>query len=506
MTSIAIRLVILFSLNLVFSQNGYNQTSFTIHIGTELSDFIRSADNDVTGNTVFVGISSSASLSQQAYSRIIKVYPDGSYISRSIVLPDTSLVMSYIKVTSDGNYFVVAQKNKYPNPDIEASLTEIQIYDTALTLLNRKSYALPESDKAYKEIGSECSMVEDNDGNLILATALSYYEGPAFRRDFIFYKFNLQGDTLVSKVYETWYDALPFRLTKVPNSNELMLISQGYLPATEGELMFLDTNLDLLRVKRTRHTRGTSDSKRWLSDSTFIIVNDSIQPRPGQSSEYMTKLSIMDINGRYLKSIAIDHPDTIEFVSQYEGMSYFNDTTMYICSAQDYLNLSFTIPNEVFLYLIDTALNIRGYKKLGLGHYYNVDGVQAAPDGGCFVWAMRYKIPYDGNWVDIWLWKVMPEDMTLTTHVSYLPPGKLQGHAWPNPVDNEIFISLDAFAQGETIRYRITDMQGRTCLYLKQTVTGNCLHTQTQNLDPGMYIYEITGQNNKTISGKFIKN
>ncbi len=501
-----IRIIFLLFLNIFVQHYGHSQSSFNIHIGTEINDFITSADNDKDDCTVFVGISSIATLSQPAYSRIIKVYPDGHYTHRVFSIPDSMFAMCYIKVLADGNYFVVTQKNKHSNPDSEPNLTEIQIYDTALTLLSKKLYALPESDKAYNGLGSECSMVEDNDGYLILATALSYYEGPTFFRDFIFYKFNLQGDTLVSKVYETWYDALPFRLTKVPNSNELMVISQGYLPATEGELMFLDTNLDMLRVKRTRHTRGTSDSKKWLSDSTFIIVNDSIQPRPGQSSEYMTKLSIMDINGRYLKSIALNHADTIEYVTQYEGMSYFNDTTIYISCVQSYNNLSATVPNEVFLYLIDTALNIRGYKKLGDGHYYGARGNQAAPDGGCFVWATRWKIPYDNNWGDIWIWKVMPEDMTLTTHVNYLPPGRIQGHAWPNPVRDEIFISIEQFAQGETIRYSIFDVHGRTCLNLKQTVNGNCLHTQTQNLDPGMYIYEITGQNNKTISGNFIKN
>ena len=484
---------------------GYSQSSFNIHIGSEMNDFITSADNDLLGNTIFVGISSSVLISQPSYGRIIKVYTDGNYVTRSIALPDTSLGMHYIKVLADGNYFVVAQKIIYPNPDVEPAVMEIHIYDTALNVLSRKSFAMPESYKAYKGIGSECSMVEDNDGNLILATALSYYEGPTFRRDFIFYKFNLQGDTLVSKVYETWYDALPFRLTKVPNSDELMLISRGYLPATEGELMFLDTNLDILRVKRTRHTRGPSDSKKWLSDSTFIIINDSIQQRPGQSSERMNKLGIMDINGRYLKSIALNHPDTMEYVTQYEGMSYYNDTTIFISTEQSYNNLSVSVPNEVFLYIVDTALNIRGYKKLGDGNYYFTHGNIAAPDGGCFVWANRWNIPYDGNEGDIMIWKVMPEDMTLYTHVSYLPPSRIKGHAWPNPVQDELFVSLEAFAQGETVRYRITDMQGRARLDQKHTVNGNCLHSQTHNLEPGMYIYEVSGTGNKIISGKFIK-
>jgi len=42
--------------------------------------------------------------------------------------------------------------------------------------------------------------------------------------------------------------------------------------------------------------------------------------------------------------------------------------------------------------------------------------------------------------------------------------------------------------------------------YYTGSVRGNCLNTQTRNLNPGMFIYEITGQHNKTISGKYIKN
>jgi len=500
-----IRFAFLLLLCQLVLKGAFAQSSFSIHLGTELNDFIRAADVDEFGNAVFVGISSTST--QKPYSRIIKLYPDGQYRQNIISLSDSSFGMHYVKVLSNGNYFVVSQKRIYPNLENLPTIMEIQIYDTALNLLSNKSYALPESKKNYNDVGSECSMVVDNDGNLILATTLTYFEGPTFRRDFIFYKFNLQGDTLASRVYETVYDALPYRLTKVPNSDELMLISQGYLMMKAGELMFLNSDLEILRVKQIKRTVGTPDSKKWLSDTTFIFVNDSLkQQAPGVPDERMTRISIMDINARYLKSIAIDHRDTSEYVSQYEGMSYFNDTTIYVSSHQSYNNLNYSVPNEVYLYLIDTALNIRGYKRLGDENYHMTRGNLAALDGGCFVWSMRWKIPYDNNNADMWIWKIMPEDMTLTTHVSYLPPGKLQGHAWPNPVDNEIFISLDAFAQGETIRYRITDMQGRTCLYLKQTVTGNCLHTQTHNLDLGMYIYEVTGQNNKTISGKFIKN
>lgn len=491
--------IILVLLNCTHS---FAQPSFQVQIGTEWTDFIMSADNDEHGNTIFVGTTSTAYANEIPYGRILKVYPNGNYIYKNIILPDTTVVLLQVRILPDGNYFVIAEL-KEGLPNSQNSNLSVLLFDTTLNIISRKCYEIPDG---YIGIGDNCSMVEDNDGNLILATSVTYYNGPSYFGDFAFYKFNLEGDILASRVYETWYEAVVYSLAKVPNSNQLMINSHGYLPMTEGELMFIDYNLDIIRVKRIGSSWSTDfDSKHWLSDTTFIMAESFIQQREGLPSEYMMRACILDTATTYISITELNRPDTLEYLSQYEGMSYFNDTTIYISGSQSYNNFDISIPTEVFLYLIDKDLNIRGYKTLGDGHHYISKGTQASMDGGCFVWAMRYNIPYDDNEADIMIWKVMPEDMILYTDVSYLPPGRISGHAWPNPVGDELYISLEDFAQGETIRYRITDMQGRTCHNLKQTVNGNCLHTQTHNLDPGMYIYEVSGTGKKIISGKFIK-
>ena len=483
------------------SKSTFAQSSFQIQIGSSWNDRLTSANNDSFGNTIFTGVVSPGDASSPISSLLVKVRPNGTFMQRNIAAPDTSFTFLYARILDNGNYFVIGDYK--PFPGTQDNYMAIFIFDTAMNIISRKSYALPEG---YFSIGGYCGIVEDNNSNLIFAASLSYYEGASTFEDFVFYTFNQEGDTLASRVYETRFDADVYGLTKVPNSNQLMMISRGYLPFTAGELMFIDYNLDIIRVKRIRSSWSTYfDSKHWLSDTTFIMSESFIQQREGLPSEYMMRTCILDTAATYLKVTELNHPDTIEYVSFAESMSYFDDTTIYISGFQSYNDLTFSLPTNVFLYMVDANLNIRGYTALGGDHNYTGMGVISTLDGGCLVWASRYYVPYDGNGRDIVIWKVMPEDMTLYTHVSYLSPGKLQGHAWPNPVGDVLYISLEDFPQGETIRYRITDMHGRTCLDLKQTVNGNCLHTQTHNLEPGMYIYEVSGPGNKIISGKFIK-
>ncbi len=491
--------LILFALFFVKSLCAFNQTSFQIQYETPGVDYLLASDNDIYGNTIFVGASDV--FENSGAGLLLKIKPDGSYQSRKIIQVDTIISLLNIKILPNGNYFIVGRKKSAYGEDPYKMIA--MVLDTAMNTISRQYYALPEK---YSSISTYNSILIDNDGDLVLASAPVYYEGTTSRTDFAFYKFTLQGDTLMSRVFETMFHANPFHFTKIPNSNNFMLTSHGYLPMTAGELMFLDSNLEILKVTRIRDEFSSKfEGKHWLSDTSFLMAQSHTEQPIGSSTEYMVRVAVVDTSATYHKIIDLNHPDTIEYASAMDALSYFNDTTIYISGYQSYNSFDISIPTEVFLSLIDKDLNLRGYKTLGDGHHYISNGVQATMDGGCFVWAMRYNIPYNDNNLDIMIWKVMPEDMTLYTHVSYLPPGRIQGHAWPNPVGDELYVSLEDFVQGETIRYRITDMQGRTCLDMKQTVNGNCLHTQTHNLDPGMYIYEVSGPGNKIISGKFIK-
>lgn len=484
---------------LSFTLQGYSQSTFQIHYATNWGDHLNAADTDSYGNVIFVG--GSGISGTPSYSFVMKVYPNGCTRIVNISSPDTSVALHSIKVLPTGNYFIVGGKTGYPI--VEAGEMMVLILDTALNILSSKYYAIP---IPYLWNGSNCSMIIDNSGNLVLATNLCYYENTILRYDFAFYKFTQQGDTILSRIYHTLFHADPYCLRKILNSDNLMLISHGYLPYTTGELLFLDENLNILKATRIRTDGlGYFDSKYWLSDTTFLMVEDYIE-HTDTTREYMFRVSRLDTSATYYEGINLNRPDTIEYVSQWEGMSCYNDTTIYVCGYQCYNDLSTSTPSKVFLYIIDKDMNLRGYKALGGDNYYNSTGVQATIDGGCMVWAYRWDVPYSGNSYDVQIWKVMPDDMTLYTQVEYLPPERLQTAVWPNPAHDDLYLGLTGFAVNETVRFRIFDISGQKYLDQALTVSGNTIHTNIRNLDAGVYIYEVENIFGKKNTGKFIKN
>jgi hypothetical protein len=258
--------LILFALFFVKSFSAYNQTSFQLQYGTPGEDYFLAADNDIYGNTIFVGASE---IIEDVYSGLLlKIKPDGSSQTRLISMPDTTVSLINIMVLPGGDYFVLGRMQSANGEEPYKMM--VMVLDTAMNIISRQYYALPEK---YSSISGHSSILQDNEGTLVLALAPIYYEGTTSREDFAFYKFTIQGDTLMSRVYETMFHADPYHLTKVPNSNNFMLTSTGYLPMTAGELMFLDSNLDILRVTRIRDDFSFKfEGKHWLSDTSIPLV------------------------------------------------------------------------------------------------------------------------------------------------------------------------------------------------------------------------------------------
>lgn len=336
-------IVFLFAIISIFSraQGASAQSSFQIYIGTEMNEWITSADNDEYGNCLLAGIMRSNSIPGKGL--LLKVRPDGSYEQSITSLNDTSLSFVSVKILGNGNYFVIAYNNPFPGSD--QNKMDVFIFDTSLNVVTRKSYDFP---LGYIKMGGYGSLLEDNNGNLIFATSLAYNQGFSTFEDFAFYKFTQDGDTLLSRIYETWYGANVYSLSRVPDSDQLMIISQGYIPATAGELMFLDSNLNLIRVVRLRGGIGF-DTKYWMSNTSFIMSESYTKPNPDLTGEKMVRISIVDTTAEYIKSIELDHPDTMEYASYGESMSYYDDSTIYISSFQSHHDLTFSQPNYIYL-------------------------------------------------------------------------------------------------------------------------------------------------------------
>lgn len=477
------------------------QNSFEFNINTPLHDGLANGFCD-SENAVVFPATSQDNLSTSNSGFLLKLYPDGSDLTVTLESGDSTLSFcTGVELTAD-SYFFLGVKYLAAEPHSTWKIVVVKT-DKELNILCIKYYALPEG---YTETGYRYASIVDNAGNVVVAMGLGKNENGSVRYDFGFYKFTPDGDTLMTKLYDTWYFADPYSFKRMNNSNNLMLISHGYLPATEGELMFLDENLNIIKATRTRPLGIDSYySEGWLTDTSFLISDNYIVDGYPHS-DYMFRIGRMDTSARYYESLCFDHPDTVEYIADHCGMSYLNDTTIYVCGFQAYNSFIYDKPIKIYLYLIDKDLNIKGSKVLGNDHYYWGNGVIATKDGGCMVWCMKVEIPYNNQLYDSHIWKVMPEDMTLYTRITNLPQEKLTARVWPNPATDKLYVSLDGLSTGDAFRFRIFDAGGRKCYDTRFTATGNCLEADLHNLPSGIYLYEIAPLNGEKSSGKFIKN
>jgi len=490
--------VILVITLILISLRLFCQNSFEISYATEEDEYFNDGIVDKQGNIVLTGHIGDYTLTNHD-GIIMKIYPDGSYIVRRIERQDTIGGFSSITLLDNGNYLVTGSMSltgvTYSNDHLS-----VTIFDTALQIISEKAYLI---NSQYTFLGVTAQTVIDNNGDIVVAAIVCREESGALRGDFGFFKLNQEGDTLLTRCYHTWYDAEPYTLRKIPNSDNLMLISHGLIPFTSGELVFLDKDLNILNYNRL-FTMGDGSfcSDLWLNDQEFLMAENRVD-HSGPVNEYYFGVHRLDTSAQYYNEIVLDKPDTIEYMSIVKSMSYSDDTTIYISGYQSYNMLWTTIPSKVFLYIIDKDLNLRGHLDLGGDANYESWGTLATPDHGCLIYGTKYD--NTTGWIerDIHIWKVLREDVFLYTSVEQIP--EREPGVYPNPVGDVLNIALDGRYTGQTVRFRIYNTRGDKYLDRQMYLDGNLIRTQTGNLPSGAYLYELVDENGEKFSGKFIK-
>jgi len=201
-----------------------SQVSFEISLDTEEDCVLENAAKDEYGNIVMIG--NIGSFIEQNYDAfILKVSPDGSYITKCFDRKDTISYFTTIDCLNDGNYFITGSYSIDGNCS-ERDRLWVAIIDSELNIVIDKSYQIRENYIGFGAIA--CSLI-DIEGNIVL-TAAAFNEEPdekTYFGDFAFYKFNEQGDTLLSKYYHYIWDELSWELRQMPGSDNMMLIERS---------------------------------------------------------------------------------------------------------------------------------------------------------------------------------------------------------------------------------------------------------------------------------------
>ncbi|MFP4470923.1 MAG: T9SS type A sorting domain-containing protein [Bacteroidales bacterium] len=372
------------------------------------------------------------------------------------------------------------------------------ILDQSLQLLHEKTYLVRET---YAGFGDAVCSIVDNQGNIVLTSFAVEEENKdrvAFT-DFAFYKFNPLGDTLLSRYYSYIHSEFTYELTKVPNSDDLMLIERATLYNNHIELMYLDKDLNILKVNQLWSWEvslgGDVSCDYWLSDTEFL-VSGRIGIETGGSSDHCIGVYRVDTAANFLQELLLNKVDTTDYPAKHNSMAYANDSTIYIGGFQNIMGFWNTEPSIVELYMIDKDMNLLGYKELGGDYNYELWGIIATQDDGCLLYGTRLDVPEPKR--DIQIWKVLRDDINIITGVSELPAPALEIAAYPNPVSDKLFVELSGTASWNHNTLCIYNIDGRQVFRKRIQGEGNLLQADVSNLGPGHYIISIE-QNNKNI-------
>jgi len=157
---------------ILLANNCFSQTSFEIGLDTEEDCILDNAANDDYGNIVMIGhIGSFIGLDYDAF--ILKVRPDGSYITKSFDRLDTISYFTTIDVLNNGNYFITGSYSIDGNCS-ERDRLWVAIIDSELNIVTERSYLIRENYVGFGAIA--CSLI-DIEGNIVL-TAAAFNEEP----------------------------------------------------------------------------------------------------------------------------------------------------------------------------------------------------------------------------------------------------------------------------------------------------------------------------------------
>lgn len=491
--------IMIFSLGLINSSFG--QISFEYDLSTPLDDHIGCGFCDSNNDVVFPGWSYKENSGSNA-NFLLKFYPDGT--EKMVYIDGNDSLLCFcvgVELYQEG-YFFVGAKISEAFPDSTMRLVVLKT-DYDLNVIGIKDFSLPDT---YTQLDTRFAITLDNNGSIVVALGLGRKEQGIYRYDYGFYRFTTGLDLLSYKILDTFSRAIPYCIKRMNNSSNLMVIGTGYLSWAEGELLFIDEDFNFIRANRI-HTLGDFFySEGWLSDTTFLIAERKTIDN-GTYDEGQFRIGRMDTSAVYYESFVVDHPDTIDYVMDHFGMSYLNDTTVYLCGFNVDNGFGFDKPKIIFLYLLDRDLNLKRRLELGNDHFYWGRGVIATKDGGCMIWAQKLQIPYNGWLNDHHFWKVMPDDLNIVTRVTDVPNPDFNSVVWPNPAADIVNIDISAMENGSNLRLAIYDASGRKCFDATEVVSGRFLEVNLRSLPAGVYLYVVTSKNEvDRISGKFIKN
>ena len=486
----------------VLAQHSFEFTYHTAH-DEELFDGIQ----DSEGNFVLCGLI--GNYMQDYNPLVIKIFPEGNYISRRFISTDTLGYFNLVTQTPDGNYLFFGV---YSTSDFQINnYLWVVKTDADLNTIFEKSFYI--KDSLYQDCFLN-SLYCDTDSTCVVAGIRRFKDPVTNFSDLWMIKFNIEGDTLMTKSPQhiSWTSQWAQELTTIPATGEYMVIGGRFDSSTSDVELFRMDSLfnktgftNVPKQAPNKYIRGIeASSDIWLNDTVFLLSTKAKDTVGKRVDDCSLGVFAVDTAGTILKQLIVGKPDTSDYPAYQTSMATVNDTTIYIGGYVSHLDFFPEQPSFIELYLIDTALNLLGYLQYGGEAMYWLNGIIPASDGGCLLYAMRYDYQSNNYERDIHIVKMQREDMELITKISQPNDNYSDLLAFPNPAKDQINIPLSGILE-QPARILVFKLDGRKVFDKQIEGQGNLISININPLSEGLYIYKVQQSGQVIITGKFLK-
>lgn len=489
--------IFLFFLLLLIGPIANGQYSFEKIIKNDDNQGIFKGVQDDNGNFYLVGRIGSLE-SHDAY--LIWVNNEGEVLTKIVTNLETNAYFSDIRILGQDTFLLIGQSG--PTNTLNYFNMWFAKMNAEMEILDQRFYHTPTSH--YHSFGLHYS-IESKNGNIMIAGAAR----DSMHTDLCTVTINRNLDTLGVKFYPYIFEQLVDDWIEIPNTSEY-LMTGGILGlyGTSVQAIRFDSFLNIVNIQNLPiDLIGPGSFGNWISDDTYLISSTLRDTTGlGTDDDFSVAVQIVDTAANVLKHQYFGKPDTTEYAAHRKNTVYINDTTIYV-GGYTTINGAFydPIPTYFELYMIDNDLNLLGYGQFGGDANYTLWGIIPSDDGGCLMYGTRYGEENGPEENDIYIRKVLREDINIVTTVRQLPGQDNYRKAYPNPACNTLNIPIDITQISGSIRVQIMDLEGRKIFDKKLEGNGNIIEVNVSTLKPGIYLYTLLKNDLPQGTGKFIK-
>lgn len=445
------------------------------------------------------------------------VNSDGSFLEEDHHLNNKDLIYICSTQLQDGNLMVFGVCDDSIHEEWMHKYLHITLFNQNLETIYEKTYSIV-SDvfDGFRSAGAgTMNCITANSGNVILITSPCYYvsypNGGDYYQEFEFFEFNPDGDIVQMKTPQSFCGGGGIRkITKEPGSDNLIYFASGLYESCGNfpGIWHLDENLnvtgrrDLFKVGDDLQTTGMTTDGIWIDDDKFIV---DIQKYYGHANPHQM-LFLMDTTVNLYAKRELLPMDTANTIPWGTSIAFCNDSTIFAVSYTSPL-YSGNYWSNVHVTLLDKNLNQLGYKSIGDDNWvYWCSQPVPLNDGTCLIPIMKETGDlYQGEYIYfIEIIKLTREDFgSPWSTIEYTSQNGAK--AYPNPTSDIINIPTNGIQSADS-EIAIFDLNGKKYVSRRIDKMSDVVSIDIQNLEKGMYVYQVISRDKMIARGTFIKN